>query len=103
MTQEILRQKLLEKGETLWLKFNGNAPPASGEEEKDKPRLQMFKGYISGLKRERREALEVWLCQRTGALERNLCELTSSTIEDWETKLKKIYAEHLKMFSTKTI
>jgi hypothetical protein len=95
----ILRQKTLERGETFWFRFDGNAPRASGLKEQDKQRLKLFKIYISKLKQENKEALEAWLCYKLNALERDSEEFISSTIENWEINLKKIYTEHLEVFS----
>lgn len=96
LSPENLCQKILKSGENIWVRFNGNVPRASGSKME---RLRLFKIYISKLKKEDREALEAWLCYRLNALERDSEEFISSTIENWEINLKKIYTEHLEVFS----
>jgi len=94
---EDLRQKTLKKGESLWQDFNSTHPQATGIEEQDQVRLRMFKGYISVLKKDSRESLEIWLCYKIDDLEHNFCEHTTATIEAWEAKHKQIYQEHLEV------
>jgi len=98
-SEEDLRQQILKRGENLYKEFDAASPQAFGIEEKDKVRLKMFKTYIGELDKESRESLEAWLCCRLDDAINNFSELTSATIEEWESKSKRIYAEHLQVFN----
>lgn len=97
MSPEDLSQKLQKEGGKIWDNLKTELPPAYGVMNQDQKRLALFKEYISLLPQKDRVALRLYLSARLDDLERNFCEHSTATVEQWEAKQKQIYSEHLEV------
>ena len=89
------RAYFFQQGEEFWHQLNQKLPEAIGSTFEDKRRIKLFKEYISRYSAEKRNALKIYLMDRTRYWHENFSEHTTGPIEEIERKHWQIYSSHL--------